>query len=77
MRGVVRTFQVEVASLHSAALAGLGEAMLDTDPVGAAELATRALKVHPEREFFIDNLLVRIQFIIQIILVHRPCAMGV
>ena len=41
---------MEVASLHSAALAGLGEAMLETDPAGAAELATRALKVHPHME---------------------------
>jgi hypothetical protein len=32
---------------------------------------------HLEREFFIDNLLVRIHFIIEIILVDRPCAMGV
>ena len=30
----------------------------------------------PERECFIDNLLVRIQLIIEIILVDRPCAMG-
>jgi len=30
-----------------------------------------------EREFFIDNLLVRIHLIIEIILVDRPCAMGV
>ena len=30
-----------------------------------------------EREFFIDNLLVRIHFIVEIILVDRPCAMGV
>jgi len=29
-----------------------------------------------EREFFIDNLPVRIQFIIEMILVDRPCAMG-
>ena len=28
-------------------------------------------------EFVIDNLLVRIHFIIQMILVDRPCAMGV
>ena len=77
MRCVVCAFQVELASLHSAALAGLGEAMLDTDPAGAAELATRALKVHPERKFFIDNLLVRIHFIVQMILADRPCAMGV
>jgi len=28
-------------------------------------------------EFFIDNLLVRIHLIIERILVHRPCAMGV
>jgi len=31
----------------------------------------------PEREFFIDNLLVRIHLIIEMILVDRPCAMGV
>jgi len=30
-----------------------------------------------EREFFIDNLLVRIRLIIDMILVDRPCAMGV
>jgi len=29
-----------------------------------------------EREFFIDNLLVRIDLIIEMILVDRPCAMG-
>ena len=34
--------------------------------------------LHPkEREFFIDNLLVRIHLIIEMILVDRPCAMGV
>ena len=30
-----------------------------------------------EREFFIDNLLVRIHVIIEMILVDRPCAMGI
>ena len=30
-----------------------------------------------EREFFIGNLLVRIHFIIVMISVDRPCAMGV
>ena len=30
-----------------------------------------------EKEFFIDNLLVRIHFIVEIILVDRPCALGV
>jgi len=30
-----------------------------------------------EREFFIDNLLARIYFIIEMIIVDRPCAMGV
>ena len=30
----------------------------------------------PEREFFIDNLLVRIHLIIKMVLVDRPCAMG-
>ena len=31
----------------------------------------------PEREFVIDNLLVRIHLIIEMILVDRPCVMGV
>jgi hypothetical protein len=30
-----------------------------------------------EREFSVDNLLVLIHFIIEMILVVRPCAMGV
>jgi len=30
-----------------------------------------------EREFFIGNLLVRIHLIIEMILIDRPCAMGV
>jgi len=30
-----------------------------------------------EREFFIDNLMVRIHLILERILVDRPCAMGV
>jgi len=30
-----------------------------------------------QREFFIDNLLVRIHLIIKMFLVDRPCAMGV
>jgi len=30
-----------------------------------------------EREFFIDNLLVQMHLIIEMILVDRPCAMGV
>ena len=30
-----------------------------------------------ERELFIDNLLFRIHIIIEMILVDRPCAMGV
>ena len=31
-------------------------------------------RAHLQREFFIDNLLVRIHFIIELILVDRPCA---
>ena len=31
---------------------------------------------NPEREFFIDNLQVRIHLIIEMILADRPCAMG-
>ena len=30
-----------------------------------------------EREFFIDNLLVRVHSIVEMILVDRPCAVGV
>jgi len=30
-----------------------------------------------EREIFIDNLLVRVYWIIEMIVVERPCAMGV
>ena len=30
-----------------------------------------------EKEFFIDNLLVRIHLIIEMVLVDRPCAIGV
>jgi hypothetical protein len=31
----------------------------------------------PEREFFINNLLVRIHLIIEMVLVDRPCVMSV
>ena len=31
---------------------------------------------HSERDFFIDNLLVRIHLIIEMFLVDRSCAMG-
>ena len=35
-------------------------------------------RVQPaEREFFIDNLLVRIYFITKMVLVDRPCSLGV
>ena len=36
-----------------------------------------ALDKVPEREIFIDNLLVRVHWIIKMIIVQRPCAMGV
>ena len=36
-----------------------------------------SLRDHLMREFFIDNLLVRIHLIIEMILVDRPRAMGV
>ena len=47
---------------------------------GATPLYLAAKQGHTdvaEREFFIDNLLVRIHFIIEMISVNRPCAMGV
>jgi len=37
----------------------------------------RCLRANPEREFFIGNLLVRIHLIMQMIVVDRPCAIGV
>ena len=37
----------------------------------------RVLDLGREREFFVDNLMVRIHLIIVMILVDRPCAMGV
>ena len=40
-------------------------------------LASPALPRQLEREFFIDNLLVQIHLIVEMILVDRPCAMGV
>jgi len=45
----------------------------------AAATAHAALvtPIHPQREFFIENLLVRIHVIIEMILVDRPFAMGV
>ena len=46
---------------------------LGTDEMAAADV----LLVHPQREFFIDNLLVRIHLIIEISIVDRPCGMGV
>ena len=41
-----------------------------------AETYSKAAQVHPqEREFLIDNLQVRIHFIIEMTLVDRPCVM--
>ena len=39
--------------------------------------AARAAIAGKEREFFIDNLLVQTHLIIEMIIVDRPCAMGV
>ena len=36
-----------------------------------------SLSTPPERELFLDNLLVRIHSILELISVDRPCAMGV
>jgi hypothetical protein len=47
------------------------------------KLAKRAQRSHrrrphvPERLFFIVNLLYRVRWIIEMIVVERPCAMGV
>jgi len=40
-------------------------------------LAMMGGESNPEREFFIDNLLVRIHLIIETILMDWPCAMEV
>ena len=39
--------------------------------------APAMLPCRSERDFFVDNLLVRIHLIIEMIPVDRPCAMGV
>ena len=44
---------------------------------GNSALVALVRRAVGEREFFIDNLLVRIHFIIEMILVDRLCAMGV
>ena len=60
----------------------VGGASNEEDPVvimlGDPRCAsTGKLKVSPERVFCIENLLVRIHLIIEMLLVDRPCAMGV
>ena len=42
-----------------------------------SEMMNRENDLPAEREFFIDNLQVRIHSIIEMVLVDRPCAMGV
>ena len=46
-------------------------------PAGAVFLEVFYVLSSVEREFVIDNLLIRIRSIIEMILVDRPCAMGV
>ena len=47
-------------------------------PVPTPNLYVPATHVcHTEREFFIDKLLDRVQLIIEMIFVDRPCAMGI
>ena len=41
------------------------------------DLARPEQRSFREREIFIDNLLVRVHLIIEMILVDRPCVMGV
>ena len=50
-----------------------GRYQWNMDIVGVKSIAAEVL----EREFFLDNLLVRIHLIIEMILVDRPCAMGI
>ena len=45
-------------------------------PRGEGLVGRYDARVVVEREFFIDNLLVRIHLTIEMILVDRPCAMG-
>ena len=56
------------------------------DPVGVGVFYERGTSVNlecmlgeagAEREIFIDNLLVRVHWLIEMIVVERPCAMGV
>ena len=51
--------------------------MMSYCPDLSAECSKRTFTTCREREFFIDNLLVRIHLIIEMISVDRPCAMGI
>ena len=54
-----------------------GGGHLAASEVLAQGLAGRDTRPELARDYFIDNLLVRIDLIIEMILVDRPCAMGV
>jgi len=49
----------------------------DTTHIVVSVHACDLPQLEREREFFVDNLLVRIHLIIETVLVDRPCTMGV
>ena len=59
-----------------AIVAGTGRAPLSL-PLSLRHKPMECEPLQREREFSVDNLLVLIHFIIEMILVVRPCAMGV
>ena len=52
-------------------------AQLPAQRLAARSLLLQALPASPERDFFIVNLLARTHLIVEMILVDRPCTMGV
>ena len=48
-----------------------------TMSVNSSDVLNFPLERERERDFFVDNLLVRIHLTIQMILADQPCAMGV
>ena len=52
------------------------EARQPRDDRGRVQPRGRA-HLQPERDIVVDNLLVRVHWIVEMIVVERPCAMGV
>ena len=76
--GSERKHGLSTEQFSVSAYVGSSKSLKDLRELGQALLGPRSRGGGVEkREFFIDNLLVRILLIFEIILVDRPCTMGV